>query len=132
MARRRIEVPEGWFDTAELIARLPAPSASMRSVVAMKRPGGHGGRDVPEAIPLTQAVALAAAACAHSRGAKRFRVVFEDVCALGDRQSEFVVVLRRGKPPEIRPAAGFEPVAAIVLDLADLRDAVLSGDQIVH
>lgn len=101
----------------------------MRRVVAM---WSGTGRDVPEAIPLVQAVVLAAAGCAHARGAKRFRAVFEDVCALGDRQSELVVVLRPGKHLEIRVAAGFGPVPAIVLDLAALRAAVVAGDAIVH
>lgn len=123
------ELPDGWFDTAELIARLPAPSASLRGVLSTK---GPNGRDVPTSIPRHHAVALAASACARSRGAKRFKTVYEHVRALGDRQREFVVVLRPGKPPEVVPAAGFEPVAAIVLDLADLERAVDSGATITH
>lgn len=122
-------VSDGWYDTTELIARLPAPSASLRGVLSTK---GPNGREVPTSIPLHHAVALAASACARSRGAKRFKTVYEHVRALGDRQREFVVVLRSGKPPEVVPADGFEPTAAIVLDLADLERAVRAGDVISH
>lgn len=122
-------VPDGWFDTGELIARLPAPPASLRGVLSTK---GPSGREVPTSIPLHHAVALAAAACARSRGAKRFKTVYEHVRALGHRQADFVVVLRSGTSPEIVPAADFEPVPAIVLDLADLERAVVAGEMITH
>lgn len=123
------QVPEGWHDTAELIERLPAPSASLRGVLSTK---GPNGRDVPTSIPLHHAVALAAAACARSRGAKRFKTVYEHVRALGEHQAAYLVVLRSGKPPQVVPAAGFEPTAAIVLDLADLERAVRDGGSIPH
>ena len=123
------DVPDGWFDTGELIARLPAPSTSLRGVLSTK---GPNGREVPTSIPRHHAVALAAAACARSRGAKRFTTVYEQVRVLGHRQAEFVVVLRSGKPAEIRPAAGFTPVAAIVLDLAEIERAVVVGETIEH
>ena len=123
------EVPDGWYDTAELIGRLPAPAASLRGVLSTK---GPNGREVPTSIPLHHAVALAAAACARARGAKRFKTVYEHVRALGDHQAAYLVVLRSGSPPEVVPAAGFEPVPALVLDLADLERAVRSGERIPH
>lgn len=123
------EVPDGWYDTTELIARLPAPAASLRGVLSTK---GPNGRDVPTSIPLHHAVALAAAACARSRGAKRFKTVYEHVRALGDHQAAYLVVLQSGRPPQVVPASGFEPVAAIVLDLADIERAVRAGDAITH
>ena len=123
------DAPDGRFDTADLIARLPAPSASLRGVLSTK---GPDGREVPTSIPLHHAVALAAAACARSRGAKRFKTVYEHVRALGDRQREYLVVLRPGKPPEIVRAAGFTSAAAIVLDLAEIRADVLAGTPITH
>ncbi len=121
--------PDDWIDTVELIARLPAPSATLRRIVSMRR---EGRRDFPTSIPVAQAVALAAAAQAHARGVKRTQRVFDDVRVLGPRQLDFVVVLSGGRPPRFALAEGFQPIPAVVLDLRELHDAVLSGSAIPH
>ncbi|MEZ5298413.1 MAG: hypothetical protein R2697_19715 [Ilumatobacteraceae bacterium] len=39
------DVLDGWFDTGELIARLPAPS-TLRGVLSTKGPNGRRGADI--------------------------------------------------------------------------------------
>jgi hypothetical protein len=122
-------VDEEWFDTDELIDRLPASRRILRRVVAM---GREGKRDLPESIPLHQAVALAAAAQASARGRTRVQPVFDAVRLLGDEQAKYLIVIPgRGKPQVVR-ADGFEPVPAIVIDLAELRRAIPDGKAIIH
>ena len=123
-----MSTPDDWIDTEELIARLPPTRATLTKLV---RSTFGSERELPAEIPVHQAVALAAVAQAHARGAARTMPIYELVSAQPSCIDDSLVVLAKGSGPKLVAITDFSPVPAMVLDLPELRDAVVAGLDIV-
>jgi len=88
-----------------------------------------GKKQVPPEIPIHQAVALGAFAQAHARGISKARRVF-DLVAAAPAVDGLLVVVAKGGAPRLAAAHGFEPTAAVVIDLDTLIEAIRSDGPI--
>ncbi|WP_041298495.1 hypothetical protein [Ilumatobacter coccineus] len=120
-------MPEGWIDTGDLFGRLPVDAKLIRKYVRLDF---LNDPETPEAIPLHQAVAVAAAAQAKARNVTFVKRVFETVVDNAAKQATHVLVVRPKVPLQLVPVDGFEPVPAVVIDLPELLEQVVSGDPI--
>lgn len=111
-----------WIPTAPLLDRLTAPNRFKRDLI---RTSLAGRSEVPAELPFNQALALAAASDAHSRGIRQPGRVFDLVCAAGtDVESLLVVMPRRGGPPRLVKATAENLGPVVVFDLAELARIV--------
>jgi hypothetical protein len=120
-------LPDGWIGTAELFSTLPVEPKAIRKYIRLDF---LDDPKTPEAIPVHQAVAVAAAAQARARNVTHIKRVFDLVVEHADSLGTHLLVIGHRSPLALVPVDGFEPVPAVVIDLPELLDLVLAGGAI--
>lgn len=110
--------------TEALLERLPI---ARRYVAPFITTTFLGKKEIVPEISLSQAIALAAFAQARSRGVNRAKRVYDVVFKAKDDIADALVVVPRGGPVQLVPSHGFEPAAAVVIDLNELESLVRAG-----